>query len=203
MKYYHVLITVVLLLFTPFASANIITWTCDDTGDGAIVIDATWDGSTNMLNMSGIQYWYPGHVQGEFITDTESDPTVWILESLENQTNFLWTDYHIDIGMNKTFFIVGVVAPPDWIWTITPPESGQQLPNQPPGTLGWLGTIDYYAGTPIPTGSLGQFGFVVLFAGSVEFYTEQVPTPIPAPGAILLGSLGVGLVGWLRKRRTI
>ncbi len=57
-----------------------------------------------------------------------------------------------------------------------------------------------YSGTPV---SLAAIGFNDKVAGRFALDNLTFNPVIPAPGAILLGSIGIGLVGWLRRRRTL
>lgn len=60
---------------------------------------------------------------------------------------------------------------------------------------------DYQNGFGLPASAFGSIGVGSLSIG------DQVSSgsiiAIPAPGAILLGGIGIGLVGWLRRRRTL
>ena len=191
---------VISLVSVSLVNAAITDWRCDDDGDGAIVMDTpalTYDSDVNeyTLSMDGLQNWYPAHVVGDFNTDTELDPTVWIAETVDNNTTFAWTDYHITIGMTKTFSIsTSVIAPDDWTFVVTQPVVG----SIPGGGTGWVGTIDYYVGdgSPIGIGESGDFGFKVSFLGKVAFCTEQIPTPEPTT----LVLLSIGVLAFIRRR---
>jgi hypothetical protein len=195
-------ITLLLLFFgtTSLVNAGITDWNCDDDGDGAIEMtyaDLKLVGGEYTLDTNCTQNWYPGHVAGDFTVD--GDPTVWLLETVDNATDFAWTDYHIAIGMNQSFTIAGVITPLDWTYIITPPEDGLPLPGDEYHGDGWVGYVDYYIGSgdPIGMGGSGDFGIKLVFAGSVEFCTEQVPTPEPAT----IGLLGLGALVLLRKKK--
>ena len=53
------------------------------------------------------------------------------------------------------------------------------------------------------TGRIGYIYFNSVGDGAGADIDNLKFTQIPAPGAILLGGIGAGLVGWLRRRRTL
>jgi len=63
----------------------------------------------------------------------------------------------------------------------------------------WSEDLFSYSGTPI---GRAVIAFNAQFASRFAVDNLSVNT-IPAPGAVLLGSIGVGFVSWLRRRRTL
>jgi hypothetical protein len=164
-----------------------------DDNDGAVTCSGvTWDSVNSEFSIAGKQCWGPGHILGTITTDTPLDPTIKIINSIDNDTGFSWTDFQVDLSMNTTFTIsnAAVTLPTGWTASVTQPTlvGGE-----------YVGQIMYSGGTPVAVNDSLDFSYKMTFAGSTSYSYCQTLTPIPEPVSMasLLGFAGLAL---LRRR---
>jgi len=87
----------------------------------------------------------------------------------------------------------------DQVWIGSGPAGGQAIPN----TNQYVNFFSTSAFDAIRITSFGQPGYPGTSAPYAFELDNLAVGVIPAPGAILLGGIGVALVGWLRRRKTL
>jgi hypothetical protein len=181
--------------------ADIIGYNLADDGDGVITctnygLELVDTASYQMDIYGDHKIWGSGHIEGYFLTDTETDPMIGLSHWIDNDTAFAWGDYHIKVTMSKSFsFSAVAVANTGWTSTFTAPVAV--------GT-NYVGYIDYVAVNPylnpVSIGGTLGFSYSVSFIGSVYYFGEELtPTPVPEPGTFAL--MACGLAGLLVLRR--
>ncbi len=144
---------------------------------------------------------------GTVNTDGLLDPTLTLASAIENDTNFAWSAYTVNVYMVSTFTLTNaeVTLPTDWtlvntVEPSTPLGSG-------PFAGDYEGTMNFQEGTgPVAIGDEIDFDYQMKFSGASHFnFTQEViPIAVPEPGAIDLVAVSGGLLAGLaliRSRR--
>ncbi|MGA2603206.1 MAG: PEP-CTERM sorting domain-containing protein [Verrucomicrobiia bacterium] len=198
------LIAVATLLYCSPSRASITAASWWDDGDGALVcawtnLTLSGDAQSGTLSMSGDQYWGPGHMNGWVQTTGGTDPTLTLASDIENDTNFAWTAYIVNVYMSNTFTLsnFNVLTPGDWgvvsISAVTPTN----------GLGSYVVSALLDTGAPIPVGNDIAFSYQLSFSGASHFnFTQEViPIGVPEPGAFALVALSGGLLTLARRRQ--
>jgi hypothetical protein len=172
-----------------------------DDGDGAVhCTGANWNFDDQTMSLTGSQEWRPGHIGKEVLDNTayfhaqsEEDPTVTLMTSIDNDTTFAWTGYDVNVYMNKPFTLsLPTVSYDAWTVVGTFPVAATPI-----GGGKYKASVSYVGGTPLAIDGTLEFGYKLTFVGSVNYCQEMIPVPEPGSLVLVIG----GLVGLLVVRR--
>ena len=216
MKMRGILLAVLTTVFccsTSHATITSASWW--DDGDGALACSWTnftlsGDAQSGTLSMSGVQNWGPGHMVGTITTTGGEDPRLTLGSSINNDTNFAWTAYTVNVYLSSLFTIANsgslspyVDNPPnsDWSLSVVEPNPSYTVPSgQFAGD--YEGTLTLSGGTPVAIGGELDFGYTIQFSGASQFTVGQEVIPVPEPSTIgLLAMSGLLLGGGALARR--
>jgi PEP-CTERM motif len=199
MKLQTLSLSVAALFLTALPSARATVTGVSYSSDNSAALNCPyyyWPGG-NTVNISGTQYSGPGSILFNVTTDTQTDPTLTLGNSINNDTSFAWTGYEVQVTMSQTFTLSAATITTPADWTV-----GSVLQPGAPVAGIYTGDIFFNAGTPIQPNGQIDFSYQLSFNGSVQFTETLTPTPEPGTITLLAGGLLAG--GWAyRKRRQL
>ncbi len=131
--------------------------------------------------------------------------------TLQSQPNFVGTGSHDNGGVNWGWdgtIQIDLALPASMVGIgVSNGLGGSETLSVYDSTGSFLGSHQVVAGIlasvyPVITSSSYNISRIVI-TGDFFGIDDLQFNAIPAPGALLLGSIGIGLVGWLRKRRVL
>lgn len=180
-------------------------WDFTDVGPDGIWWD--WNAYPEDTNNEGTSV---AHISTS--ASTSADPAGWTGTSIEDP---LWIEVMIEISnfpeplaYKEIWVDITYIGELDYIWAEAFDPLGYET-----AVLDPINGVYGFRIFPNPDKEHVEFSISAVYIGdnpdgspiySAELLEMHIDTIcIPAPGAIILGSIGVGLVGWLRRRKSL